>query len=633
MIRHPFKAADYVVFAMTVLSSVSIGVYFAIVGRKKQTTLNFFLGDRKLRYGPVALSLVVTFQSSVMLLGFPADVYMFGFMIVLFSVGQCAAIYLSTCIIVPLMYPLKVTSVYHYLQLRYNSNSVRLLTVSIGIVSQAIYMGSVLFGPAIALQSVTNVPVWASILCIAVAAIVYTSIGGILAVIWTDVLQCIIINFGIIATLIKGTIDAGGVANVFRENYNSRRLDIFDFNPDPTVRHTFWTIIIGSFIGSFSLTLNQSTIQRFNSTPSIEDAKKVLYIAGPVFVTMQSMSMAVGLICFAYYSVIGCDPIRSRNIDNMNQIVPFMVADIFRLYPGLSGLFISAMFSASLSTLSSLLAGLSAITVEDLIRPYFKASDQVLTVYAKVAVVAYGGLGICVAFIISNLEGSLTQILFGIMGAATGPSVGIFFLSMFYRKATDKGALVGGVIGLVISFWICIGAAVTPNLPRPTPLPLPTTNMCVAHNAQSMYISNHTNISTSLHVPVLTSTTAYSRHAFEDLSNGSFVSSTVSQTVPAKTGGVSGIDVIYTLSYALYASVGTLVTLLVGIPVSLLTYREERDRADPRYLMSLYDHLCCCLPGRKARQPTTVSADNGEDLKETECCKHLLAEKEKQTEK
>ncbi|XP_052792995.1 sodium-coupled monocarboxylate transporter 1-like [Mya arenaria] len=615
-----FSVVDYVVFGLTVLVSISIGVYFAVVERKHQTTLNFFHGDRKLRYGPVALSLVVTFQSSIMLLGFPAEVYLFGFMIVLFCVGQCAAIYISTCIIVPLMYPLKITSVYHYLQLRYKNSSVRILSVTIGILSQAIYMGSVLFGPAIALQSVTDTPVWASILCIAVAAVVYTSIGGILAVVWTDVLQCVIINIGIIAMLVKGTIDAGGVSNVIKHNLDSQRLDIFKFNPDPTIRHTFWTLIIGSFVGSFSLTLSQSTIQRFNSTPNIKDAMKVLYIAGPVFIVMQTMSMAVGLVCFAYYSKIGCDPLKSGHIKNPNQIVPFMIVDIFSKYPGLSGLFISALFSASLSTLSSLLSGLSAITVEDLVRPYVRLSDTALTRVAKIAVVGYGGLGISVAFIISQLEGSLTQILFGIMGAATGPIVGIFFLSMFYSRATDKGAIAGGIVGLVLSFWICIGATVSRSLPKPVPLPLPPTNMCFVDldTETTLGLANVTN-STSIYTDISTLITTF---------NILNVTDADVQTSITSLNAVDGIDKIYMVSYALIATIGTLVTVVVGLLVSLVTYNEERDKADPRYIISVYEQMCCCLQRARGPQRTAPGVDFKSAGEEIDCSKTLLEGKQ-----
>lgn len=602
-----FTAADYIVFSLTVLASVGIGIYFAVIGRKKNTTLNYFLGDRELKYGPVALSLVVTFQSSIMLLGFPAEVYLFGFMICLFNIGQCAAIYISTRMVVPLMYPLKITSVYHYLKLRYGNNSVRLVSVTIGILSQSIYMGIVLLGPAIALQSVTNIPVWASILCIAVAAIIYTSIGGILAVIWTDVLQCAIIIIGILCTLIKGTIDTGGVQTVFRENLKSGRLDIFDFNPDPTIRHTFWTILTGSFIGTFSLSLNQSTIQRFNSTPTISDAKKVLFIAGPIYVVMQTLSMSVGLVCFAYYTVVACDPLSSGRIRNPNQIVPYMIAEIFSSYPGLSGLFISALFSAALSTLSSNLAGLSAVTVEDLIRPHFKTTEKILTAVAKIVVVAYGGVGISIAFLLSQLEGSLTQILFSIMGAATGPLVGIFFLSMFFRRATDKGAIIGGVTGLVFTFWICIGSTLSRDIPKAKPLPLPPTFSCI-DNKTTQFVLNITAIKVTSEI-----STKYSDIVTPTLEMILNFTSTTKPAAP-HVQSAKGLDKLYTLSYALFSTVGTLFTLCVGILVSLVTYNRERDEPNPTYILPLFSTFCGCFtkcskPKISNHETTSVEGD------------------------
>lgn len=607
--EQPFTVTDYIVFSLTVVASVSIGIYFAVAGRRKNTTLNFFLGDRKLKYGPVALSLVVTFQSSIMLLGFPAEVYLFGYMICLFNVGQCAAIYISTRIVVPVMYPLQITSVYHYLRLRYKNNRVRLLGVSIGILSQSIYMGIVLLGPAIALQSVTSFPTWASILCIALAAILYTSIGGILAVIWTDVLQCVIIILGIIATLVKGTIDAGGVQAVLRENIKTGRLDILDFNPDPTIRHTFWTVMVGSFIGSFSLAFNQSTIQRFNSTPNIQSAKKVLYIAGPVFILMQMMSMSVGLVCFAYYSVKRCDPLTSGKIRNPNQIVPYLIAEIFSSYPGLSGLFISALFSASLSTLSSILAGLSAVTIEDLVRPYFKIPDRILTVLAKVIVVAYGGLGIFVAFIISHLEGSLTQILFSIMGAATGPLVGIFFLSIFFNRATDRGVIIGGVTGILFTFWICIGSTVSRSIPKTLPLQLPPTSSCM-QNTPAITNSTYTTGDYSFDI-----STPYADN-LTDITTilESITNLTHSVRGDINTNSIDGISKLYTLSYALFSTVGTLLTLCVGVVVSLMTYKHERDKPDPMYVIPIYAHLCCCCSRWFKKSKTQTDTADGDEM-------------------
>jgi Na+/proline symporter len=286
-----------------------------------------------------------------------------------------------------------------------------------------------------------------------------------------------------------------------------------------------------------------------------------------------------------------------------------MIAEIFRNYPGLSGLFISALFSASLSTLSSILAGLSAVTVEDFIRPHFTLSDSFLTVIAKVTVVVYGGVGIAVAFIISQLEGSLTQILFSVMGAATGPLVGIFFLSMFFRRATDKGAIIGGITGIVFTFWICIGSTVSRDIPRPRPLQLPPITSCSVINSTittNVYVQNSTLDISTHYLRYNESTTRPDMISNLTRASGYDVS---------KDDGVKGIGKLYTLSYALFSTIGTLFTIFVGIIASLITYKEDRDKPDSKYLMPLCTSLCCCFTKVTQSEKTSDNTENVKDDK------------------
>ena len=117
------------------------------------------------------------------------------------AVGYAASIAVSTMSIVPLLHPLKLTSAYEYLELRFQSKAVRLMGSCFGILSSVFYMGVVMFGPSIALEAVTGFPVWSSIVVISCTAVLYTSIGGIKAVIWTDVFQAVVMIGGMLATL------------------------------------------------------------------------------------------------------------------------------------------------------------------------------------------------------------------------------------------------------------------------------------------------------------------------------------------------------------------------------------------------------------------------------------------------
>ncbi|XP_045180532.1 sodium-dependent multivitamin transporter-like [Mercenaria mercenaria] len=202
VIGRSFGTADYIVFGALIAISIAIGIFFAIKDKRHNTSVNYFLGDRKLKSFPLGLSFVATFLSSITMLGSPAEVYVYGLQYAMQIIGIMGSLYLASAIVVPLLHPLKLTSVYEYYQLRYGTKSVRCLGVVLGVSYYTLYMGIVLFGTALALQSTTALPIWISVVTFAAAATLYTSIGGIKAVIWTDVFQSFVMLGGILAALI-----------------------------------------------------------------------------------------------------------------------------------------------------------------------------------------------------------------------------------------------------------------------------------------------------------------------------------------------------------------------------------------------------------------------------------------------
>lgn len=202
MYEKTFSIADYVVLMAAILISVGIGIFYAIKDKRHNTSSNYFLGNRKLKAIPLGLSYVVTFQSAIMILGTPAEIYLYGMQYVFELIGTFIGIFLSGLIVVPLLHPLGITSVYEYYNLRYGSNSLRYLGVLLGVTYYIIYMGIVLFGTALALESTTGLPLWISVLVFSSAAVLYTSIGGIKAVIWTDVFQTLVMFCGVLAGML-----------------------------------------------------------------------------------------------------------------------------------------------------------------------------------------------------------------------------------------------------------------------------------------------------------------------------------------------------------------------------------------------------------------------------------------------
>ncbi|XP_033759643.1 sodium-coupled monocarboxylate transporter 1-like [Pecten maximus] len=575
-----FHVADYVVFAGMILISLGIGVYSACSGGGQKTTLEYLVGNRRLKMLPVAVSLVVTFESSILVLGFPAEVYIYGGDLIWASVALMFTILIATRIVVPMFHPLKLTSVFEYFELRYKSKAPRTLGTVIGMLYYIVYMGIVLYGPAIALEAVTDFPFWASVFTVAGTAIIYTSIGGLKAVVWTDVLQCLIMTIGMIAVIIKGTMDVGDFGKVFQINYENLRLNYINFDPDPTVRHTFWSLFIGSVIGLFGMAFNQATVQRISSVMTPKEARKLLYFAGPVYFLFGLIVNIEGHVMFAYFNFVGCDPVEAGVIRNANQLLPYMVVRVFHGFPGLAGLFLASLFSASLSTISSGLSSLSAQTVEDFIKPRYKdMPDRKATAIAKVSVLLYGGLSLTITAMIAKVPGSLSQISGSVLTCFGGPISGMFFLSIFCPWATKKGFVIGGVTSMLFLLWLSLGLNFFTTLPSQPWLPPNPTDNCftdsIFENATALG-----NASSDISSRIAT----YHR----EMDNFNAIEP-------------QGLDKLYSVSFRWFGAIGVMTTIVVGAFVSYLTDHPSMDEVDVRYILPLGDQLFPYLP-KKARR-------------------------------
>ncbi|XP_061171925.1 sodium-coupled monocarboxylate transporter 1-like [Saccostrea echinata] len=568
-----FVIVDYVVFCLTISISLGIGVYYAIAGQK--TTSEYLVGGRQMKILPVAISLMVSFESSIMMLGFPAETYVYGMMFWLSNFGFLTSCLLATRMVVPLVHPLKITSINEYFELRYNSRYVRLLNLTMGYINYILYMGIVLFGPGIALESVTNFPMWASTLVVAVCSVIYTSIGGIKAVIWTDVFQSLVMFMGIFAILIKGTMVAGGLSNVIEINKNTGRLDILNFDPDPTIRHTFWSLVIGGCLRMVSLNTGQTTVQRIVSTPTQKAANRVLYLAGPAFFITLTLATLEGAVAYAFFSSLGCDPLKSKKISNPNQVVPFMVLEIFKEAPGMAGLFMASLFSASLSTLSSGLSSLSALAIEDVVRPTFKSlSERSVTLIAKISVVVIGALCVGVSFLIAKIKGPMSQISFSVLAAFGGPASGLFLFSVFCPWGNAKGAIIGTLLTAVVGLWITTEQNFSTTLKRTPGLPPGPTDKCYDMTS----LTNMTFMSTTM---------------MQNTSWQEATTSLVKESIPQRP---QGLDRFYSLSYQWLTGFLIIVSLIFCSLASIIIGRPDPATVDVRYVLPFFDQFFPFLP-------------------------------------
>ncbi|XP_071119594.1 sodium-coupled monocarboxylate transporter 1-like [Haliotis cracherodii] len=367
MESHTFGKWDYIVFGVMVAVSVSIGIYQAIVGRHGRLE-EYLLAGRSMTFFPVALSLMATFTSSITMLGASAEAYSHGIMWILseiaFSVGNLLELYL----LLPLLKRLNISSPFQFLEGRFKSRALRIIATVLACVQNLFYLCIILFGQGMALQAVTGFSMTWSIVVTSSAAVLYTTIGGLKAVIWTDVLQYILMYIGMIAVIVKGTIDSGGIKEIWSRVMDGGRLT-FIFDLDPTIRHTVWNVGVARVFYGFGFLFKPAYLQRITSTKSLTQARRAMLLALFCSSAFGVLSVSSGLLAYGYYDNKRCDPMASNQINNLGQVLPFMVLDIFRNLPGMPGLFLAALFSASLSSLSSGVSALANITWEDFIKP------------------------------------------------------------------------------------------------------------------------------------------------------------------------------------------------------------------------------------------------------------------------
>ncbi|NWT16383.1 SC5A8 protein, partial [Vireo altiloquus] len=558
-----FTVWDYVVFAAMLLISAIIGIYYAFVGGGQKTSKDFLMAGRSMSALPVALSLTASFMSAVTVLGTPAEIYRYGAIFCIFAITYGLVVLCSAEIFLPVFYKLGITSTYEYLELRFNKY-LRLCGTVLFIIqtasklqsySMTLYTGIVIYAPALALNQVTGFDLWGAVVATGVVCTFYCTLGGLKAVVWTDVFQVGIMVAGFSSVIIRAVVVQDGIGRIINDSYHGGRLNFWDFNPNPLQRHTFWTIVIG---GTFTWTgiygVNQSQVQRYIACKNRFHAKLSLYIN---LVGLWAILVCATLCGLALYSIYkDCDPWTANQVSALDQLMPYLVLDILRDFPGVPGLFVASAYSGTLSTVSSSINALAAVTVEDLIKPHFKSlSEKKLSWISMGMSLFYGGVCIAMAAL-ASLLGALLQAALSIFGMVGGPLLGLFALGILCSFANGIGAFVGLVSGFVISLWVGIGSQIYPPLPERT---------------KPLYLSI----------------------AGCNISSGNITSTEIPLTTVFSTPGVDRpalADNWYSLSYLYFSTVGTLVTVLVGIIISLLTGGLKQN-IDRKFLLTKEDFL------------------------------------------
>ncbi|XP_055905825.1 sodium-coupled monocarboxylate transporter 1-like [Eupeodes corollae] len=449
-----FGFEDYAVFISMLVVSAGIGVYFGFFSGKNDTADEYLLGGRNLKAWPVAISLVSSQLSAISIVTIPSEMYSFGITFAFTMIAMFGALPILMYIIIPVFYNNNISNCYEYLELRFNKTTRQILTLSF-VLTGYLLMPVFIFIPALSFAQVTGVNIHLINAIVCSICVFYTMLGGIKAVVWTDVVQAVVMVISVTIVGIMGVIAVGGLENVIGNAKNGGRLDV-NMNFDVTTRTTLWNASAGGlclWVGHIGL--SQVCVQRIVALPSLGQAKKSLFIFAIGFIFVMFFNCFTGIIMYSMYH--DCDPLKIKIVDKPDKMMPFFVQDVVGHLKGMPGLFISCVFSAALSAMSASMNSLAGIFYFDYVKPFVNHSERKANLSMKGFILFTGFFCVAAGFLVEK-SASLLQTIMTIGGVVQGAMVGVFMLGFLVPKANGKSALIGLLSSMLAILVLVTGA-------------------------------------------------------------------------------------------------------------------------------------------------------------------------------
>lgn len=439
-----FSAIDWIIVSLYIVITTWIG--HRLKGQQGSTR-DFFLGGQNIPWYAVSASIIATTISAVTFIGVPAISFAAGgnFTYLQLALGGIIARLLIARYLLPRYYEGDYYSPYDFMSDR--------LGPVVGRVTAGLFMiGGVLgqsvrvYATALVVELLTGWSMGQSILVIAVFAILWTWMGGVAAVIWTDVVQFFVLLFGAAAALfVILTNLPEGWSSLNHIGSEAGKFELLNFTSDPRVAFTFWAALIAlPFQGAAVYGTDHLFTQRLMCCRNAVEAKKAL-LWSIVGECIPALMLLVGVGLFAFYSLFPLDPsLASLVAEKGDRIFPVFI--LSEMPAGMKGLLIAGVLSAAISSLDSILAALSQISVTMFYRPFVrpKETEAHYLSASRAAVVFWGVFLGLTAWQLSQSDGDLITLAFSMTTYTLGPMLGLFILSLLSTRLR-----VGGIVPAV----------------------------------------------------------------------------------------------------------------------------------------------------------------------------------------
>lgn len=425
---------------------VYIGYFFS---KRGKSTEDFFVAGRRIPWWAAGISIYGTQLSAITFMAIPAIVYATDWTL---AIGTIMIVLMMPLIIkfyLPFFRRLNVISAYQYLEERFDLK-VRLLGSVAFMVMQLARIGIVLYLPAIAITSVTGIDIYVCIAIMGVFCTIYTVMGGMEAVIWTDVVQVVVLLGGAILCIIIATINVdGGIGQVIEQGIALDKFTMLHWGWDSS-QLVVWVAIVGFFfLNLIPYTSDQTIIQRYLTVKDEKEAAKSLWTNGLVTLPGILIFFGLGTTLFIYY----LDNPQIINSDKPDELLPFYIVQ--NLPVGVAGVVIAGVFAASMSSLDSSMNSIATAYITDIQKRFNRnSSDAYSLKLAKWITVIVGFFGTGSAMLIAATHVDFIFDYFQeVLGMFGGGLAGVFVLAIFVRKANATGAI-AGVVGGALVTWL-----------------------------------------------------------------------------------------------------------------------------------------------------------------------------------
>ena len=447
---------DKTVFILYLVIIFGIGLASS---RKEIQNNEYFLAGRTMGWLPIGLSVMVTSFSAINYLAIPSEIFGYGlYVIVSFPVFFLAAWPISK-IWMPYFHNLHVTSVYEILERRYDVR-VRSLASGMFILWRFFWMATALYASGIVMAVVTGLPQWSLILLCGLIATVYTFIGGIRAVMWTDVAQFFVL-FGGIALSVILAFNQNGL-DVFRLAFEGGRMQPFApldktfFSFDPRIRMTLWSGLIGTAVTFMTrYGADQVVMQRYLTAKSLKAAQKGIWLNAVASTVSLSLLVLLGMALYANACRQGAFeagnglplPAAERQ-----GIVLKQLYQLLRSFDGMIGLILAGLMAATMSSIDSGINACTAAYVTDF-QKRFNWKEMPSEFLSLLIGVISTALAILLIPAIGKVN-SVFAIVNKLVNALGSPLLCLMLLGMFSKKTNASGVFYGGIVGMLLSFAI-----------------------------------------------------------------------------------------------------------------------------------------------------------------------------------